>query len=114
MIDWTLEATSVEIDRSIVSRERSLLGLNGRAEVEKSTNRLASIRDRLGANAVPVQIPIGQEDTFTGVIDLVENNAIIYRDDQGKQIDVVEIPAELGDLAAGTELWAQLLRLRMF
>ena len=56
---------------------------------------VASIRDRLGANAVPVQIPIGQEDTFKGVIDLVEMKAIYYRDDLGKQIDVIDIPAEL-------------------
>ena len=54
-----------------------------------------SIKDRLGANAVPVQIPIGQEDTFKGVIDLVEMQAIYYRDDLGKQIDVIDIPAEL-------------------
>jgi len=54
-----------------------------------------SIRDRLGANAVPIQIPIGQEDTFQGVIDLVEMKAIYYRDDLGKQIDVVEIPDAL-------------------
>ncbi len=54
-----------------------------------------SIRTRLGANAVPLQIPIGREDTFQGVVDLVEMKAILYRDDAGKQIDVVEIPAEL-------------------
>ena len=54
-----------------------------------------SIRERLGANAVPVQLPIGQEDQFQGVIDLVEMKAIYYRDDLGNQIDVVEIPAEL-------------------
>ena len=54
-----------------------------------------SIRTRLGANAVPVQIPIGAEDQFRGVIDLVEQKAILYRDDLGKQIDEVEIPAEL-------------------
>ncbi len=56
---------------------------------------VASIRERLGANAVPVQIPIGQEDRFLGVIDLVERKAIIYRDDLGKEIEVVEIPEEL-------------------
>jgi elongation factor G len=56
---------------------------------------VASIRDRLGANAVPVQIPIGQEDRFRGVIDLIERKAIIYRDDLGKEIEVVEIPEEL-------------------
>ncbi len=53
------------------------------------------IRDRLGANAVPVQIPIGIEDRFQGVIDLVAMKAIYYRDDLGSQIDVEEIPAEL-------------------
>jgi elongation factor G len=56
---------------------------------------VASIRDRLGANAVPIQIPIGQEDRFRGVIDLVERKAILYRDDLGKDIQVTEIPEEL-------------------
>ena len=54
-----------------------------------------SIKDRLGANAVPIQIPIGREDQFQGVIDLVEMKAIYYRDDLGNKIDVVDIPAEL-------------------
>ncbi len=54
-----------------------------------------SIRERLGANAVPVQIPIGREDGFLGVIDLVRMKAIYYRDDLGNQIEVVEIPDEL-------------------
>jgi elongation factor G len=53
------------------------------------------IEDRLGANAVPVQIPIGSEDTFAGVIDLIRMEAILYRDDLGSQIDVTEIPADL-------------------
>ena len=53
------------------------------------------IEDRLGANAVPVQIPIGSEDTFAGVIDLIRMQAILYRDDLGSQIDVAAIPAEL-------------------
>jgi elongation factor G len=53
------------------------------------------IEDRLGANAVPVQIPIGSEDTFAGVIDLVRMEAILYRDDLGSQIDVTAIPADL-------------------
>ncbi|HZW00345.1 MAG TPA: elongation factor G [Candidatus Deferrimicrobium sp.] len=56
---------------------------------------VASIRERLGANAVPVQIPIGEEGRFRGVIDLVERKAILYRDDLGKEIEVVEIPEEL-------------------
>ncbi len=53
------------------------------------------IEDRLGANAVPVQIPIGSEDTFAGVIDLIRMKAILYRDDLGSEIDEVAIPAAL-------------------
>ena len=53
------------------------------------------IEDRLGANAVPVQIPIGSEDAFAGVIDLIRMEAILYRDDLGSQIEVAEIPADL-------------------
>ncbi|HEX9551244.1 MAG TPA: elongation factor G [Candidatus Limnocylindrales bacterium] len=53
------------------------------------------IVDRLGARPVPVQIPIGAEDTFEGVIDLVEMKAILYRDDLGSQIDVIDIPEAL-------------------
>nr|MBA2300989.1 GTP-binding protein [Chloroflexota bacterium] len=54
-----------------------------------------SIKERLGANAIPVQIPIGSEDQFQGVIDLIEMKAIYYRDDLGNNIEVVEIPDEL-------------------
>ncbi|HET8751406.1 MAG TPA: elongation factor G [Gaiellaceae bacterium] len=58
-----------------------------------------SMRDRLGANPVPLQIPIGSEDNFTGVVDLVEMQAVTYKDDLGKEFDVVEIPAELTEQA---------------
>ena len=51
-----------------------------------------SMRDRLGANPVPVQIPIGQEDAFTGVVDLVEMQAILYKDDLGQEFDVDRDP----------------------
>ena len=53
--------------------------------------------DRLGANPVPIQLPIGAEADFIGIIDLVEMKAIIYKDDLGKDFDVVEIPAEHAD-----------------
>src|SRR6266571_9017949 len=53
------------------------------------------IRDRLGATAVPIQLPIGNEDTFRGVIDLVEMKAITYGSDLGDKIDVAEIPLEM-------------------
>ena len=50
------------------------------------------IVDRLGARPVPIQIPIGSEDRFQGVIDLIDMKAILYHDDLGSKIDVVEIP----------------------
>ena len=56
--------------------------------------------DRLGAHPVPIQLPIGAESEFLGVIDLVENKAIIYRDDLGKDQETVEIPADLAAAAA--------------
>jgi elongation factor G len=59
-----------------------------------------SMRERLGANPVPIQIPIGQEDQFRGVVDLVEMKAIVYKDDLGQDFDVTEIPAELAEQAA--------------
>jgi elongation factor G len=58
------------------------------------------IRDRLGANAVPLQIPIGGESDFRGVIDLINMKAITYGNDLGDQINVGEIPAELAAEAA--------------
>jgi elongation factor G len=61
---------------------------------------VAMIVDRLGARPVPIQIPIGSEDTFEGVIDLIDMKAIVYRDDLGSQIDVVEIPEHLRAEAA--------------
>ncbi|CCQ95441.1 elongation factor G [[Clostridium] ultunense Esp] len=57
------------------------------------------IKDRLKANPVPIQLPIGKEDHFVGVVDLVNMNARIYRDDLGENIDVVDIPEDLKDLA---------------
>ncbi len=56
--------------------------------------------DRLGAHPVPIQLPIGAEGDFGGIIDLVENKAIVYKDDLGREQEVVDIPAELVDEAA--------------
>lgn len=53
-----------------------------------------SILDRLGANAIPVQLPIGEESNFTGLIDLIRNKAYIYTNEQGTDIKEEEIPAE--------------------
>src|SRR5882724_9549317 len=56
--------------------------------------------DRLGAHPVPIQLPIGAESEFRGVVDLVENHAIVYEDDLGLEPEIVEIPADLVDKAA--------------
>jgi elongation factor G len=57
---------------------------------------VASIKERLGANAVPIQIPIGQEAGFIGVVDLIEMKAIVYnQDDLGAKPEVTDIPADL-------------------
>jgi elongation factor G len=56
---------------------------------------LASIRSRLGARAVPVQLPIGSEDEFQGVVDLIAQKAIVYTDDLGKNVESPSIPAGL-------------------
>jgi elongation factor G len=57
------------------------------------------IRDRLKANPVPIQLPIGKEDTFVGMVDLVNMNAEVYHDDLGEKIEIVDIPDDMKDLA---------------
>ncbi len=57
------------------------------------------MRDRLRTNAVAIQLPIGSEDSFRGIIDLVKMEAIVYEDDLGKVADEVEIPEELKEMA---------------
>ena len=58
------------------------------------------IRDRMRANAVPIQIPIGSEENFRGIVDLVQMKAYIYNNDTGTDIEEVEIPDEVKELAA--------------
>ena len=62
-------------------------------------NVINMIHDKLKANAVPIQLPIGKEDTFRGIIDLVEMNADIYYDDLGKDMRVEEIPEDMKEMA---------------
>ena len=63
-------------------------------------NAVKMMRERLKANAIPICLPIGKEDTFCGIIDLVQNDSIIYHDDLGKEFTVGPIPAEYADAAA--------------
>src|SRR5215218_1782719 len=58
-----------------------------------------SMVDRLGAHPVPIQLPIGQEEHFRGVVDLVEMRALVWQDELGQRFEVEEIPAELHEQA---------------
>ncbi|CAH1227250.1 MULTISPECIES: elongation factor G [Paenibacillus] len=60
-------------------------------------NVVADMRDRLQANAVAIQLPIGAENDFKGIIDIIEQKAHMYQDDLGQNIDVVDVPAEFAD-----------------
>ena len=63
-------------------------------------NVLNMVHERLKCNAVPIQLPIGKEETFRGIVDLVEMNARVFYDDLGKDMRTEEIPEEMRDLAA--------------
>ncbi len=63
-------------------------------------NVLRMVKERFQCNAVPIQLPIGAEDTFKGIIDLVNNNAIMYYDDKGMDVRIEEIPEDMKEIAA--------------
>lgn len=63
-------------------------------------NVVDMMKDRLGANAIPIQIPIGSEDQFEGIVDLIKNKAEIYKDDLGKEVIETDIPDDLKEKAA--------------
>lgn len=58
------------------------------------------LKERLGCNAIPIQVPIGAEDKFIGLVDLITNKAVKYKDDLGKEIEEVEIPEDLKEIVA--------------
>ena len=62
-------------------------------------NVVKMMHDRLKCNAIPIQLPIGSENLFKGIVDLIEMKAFVYYDDLGKDIRVEEIPEEMKDLA---------------
>ena len=62
-------------------------------------NVVQMMKDRLGANAVPIQLPIGYEDSFEGIVDLIKMQAIVYGDKLGKDEEFVEIPADMKEKA---------------
>ena len=60
-------------------------------------NAVSMIKSRLGKNAIPIQLPIGAEDSFVGIVDLFEMQAYIYNDDKGEDISIVPIPEDMKD-----------------
>ena len=88
---WT-QADNYRVPRAIYVNKMDATGADFYACIN-------SVRDRLKANAVAIQIPIGSEDTFVGMVDLMENVALIHKDDLGKDIERTEIPADLKDKA---------------
>lgn len=62
-------------------------------------NVVNMMRERLHANAVPIQLPIGKEDTFRGIVDLIKNSAVLYTDELGTRSEETQIPEEMKDLA---------------
>ena len=69
------------------------MDING-ADFENAINMM---KDRLKANALPIVMPIGKEDTFKGVVDVIERKAFIYMDDLGKDVNVTDVPADMAD-----------------
>ena len=61
-------------------------------------NAINMMRERLHTNALPIIIPIGKEDTFKGIVDVITRKAYIYLDDLGKEVDVTDVPADLKDI----------------
>jgi elongation factor G len=58
-----------------------------------------TMRDRLGAHPLPIQVPIGQEADFTGIVDLIENKALVWKDELGTEFEYTDVPDDLKDLA---------------
>ena len=86
------QADNYKVPRMVYVNKMDIMG----ADFYRVVDMLHS---RLKANAVPIQLPIGAEDTFKGIIDLVEMKAYVYYDDLGKDIRVEDIPADLMDKA---------------
>ena len=93
------QAEKYGVPRMIFVNKMDILGANFYRVVDM-------VKDRLKANAVPIQLPIGKEDSFVGIIDLVEMKAEIYKDDLGKEYEKTDIPE---DLMAEAEEWREKL-----
>lgn len=86
------QAEKYGVPRMIFVNKMDILGADFYRVVDQ-------VKNRLKANAVPIQLPIGSEETFVGIIDLIEMKAEIYEDDLGKVFDIVDIPEDMMDKA---------------
>ena len=86
------QADTYNVPRMAFINKMDILGANFYGAVEQ-------IKTRLGKNAICIQLPIGKEDEFKGIIDLFEMKAYIYNDDKGDDISIVEIPEDMADEA---------------
>ena len=86
------QADNYKVPRMIYVNKMDIMGAD-------FYNVLRMVEERLKCNAVPIQLPIGSEDTFKGIIDLIEMDADVYYDDLGKDMRVEPIPADMVDLA---------------
>ena len=84
------QADTYNVPRMAFINKMDILGADFYGAVEQ-------IKTRLGKNAIVLQIPIGKEDTFKGLIDLFEMKAYIYNDDKGEDIDIIDIPEDMVD-----------------
>ena len=87
------QADEYKVPRMIYVNKMDILGAN-------FYRVLDMVKERFNCNAVPIQLPIGEESTFRGIVDLINNNAIMYYDDMGKDVRIEEIPAEMAEKAA--------------
>ncbi len=86
------QADEYKVPRMIYVNKMDIMGAN-------FYNVLDMVKERFQCNAVPIQLPIGSEDTFRGIIDLINNEAIVYYDDLGKDVRHEPIPDDMKELA---------------
>ena len=86
------QADKYQVPRMIYVNKMDITGADFYACIDQ-------VKDRLGANPVPIQLPIGAEDNFQGIVDLIKMRAFIHKDDLGKEIEETDIPADLKEKA---------------
>ena len=89
--DWR-QADKYQVPRMVYVNKMDITGANFMLCVDQ-------LKNRLKANAVPIQLPIGAEDGFKGIVDLIKMRAFIHKDDLGKEIEETDIPEDMKDLA---------------